>query len=90
MMFQETLNKEYEDKHKIHKHIKLDAINNMNLNEIQIAYKLNKQEHINLEELINISILFFVRELNTIITNGDEQEAINLIETLKKELNRHV
>lgn len=89
-MFKETLNKEYKDKDKIHKHIKLDAINNMNLNEIQIAYKLNKQEHINLEDLINVSIMFFVGELKTIISNGNEQEAINLIEKLQKEIKHNV
>lgn len=77
-MFNDLIN-ENENK-KIHKHITIKAKNNMNLNKIQLAYKIEKNRTININELINISICFFCDTLKHIESQENESQALKIIE----------
>ena len=70
----------------IDKHIKLNPSNAINLNAVQIAFKVETKEQMNLNELINICILEFIKQMNNIATPGNESQAIQYINELRKEL----
>ena len=79
-MFEQTI-KDNENK-KIHKHIILTPEQSINLNQIQVAYNVNKTRSINTSELINICVLSYLE----ILKNMNEQEALNIIEQKHNEI----
>lgn len=73
-------------KKKIEKHIKLDPYFITNLNNIQIAYKVETNQHINLNDLISISINLLIKEIKKEIAKGNETNAIQYLNQLHQEL----
>ena len=84
MLFQEINNTNTENK-KIQKHIKLDPNLIINLNNVQIAYKLETSQHINLNDLITIGLNLLIKNLKQEIAKGNEKQAIEYLNELKKE-----
>lgn len=86
MLFENIINDTETNNKSIDKHIKLNPSNNINLNAVQIAYKVETNEILNLNELINICILEFTKKINNISSSGNESEAIQYINQLRNEL----
>lgn len=86
MIFENIINDNENINKSIDKHIKLNPTNAINLNAVQIAYKMRTNEQINLNELINIGILEFIKQLNDISIYGNENEAFIYIDNLRNEL----
>lgn len=84
MLF-ENINNSKENK-PIHKHIKLKNRDIINLNQIQTAYKSQTNEHLNLNDLIGMSINLLIKETKSQIANKSELEAINFLKELKENL----
>lgn len=86
MLFENINTTSQPDKKKIEKHIKLDPYLITNLNNIQIAYKVETSQHINLNDLISISINLLIKELKKEISKGNELKAIEYLTELNQEL----
>lgn len=84
MIFENITNGNKPDNKKISKHIKFNPDELINLNAVQLAYKTQTNKHINLNELISISVNLFINEIKKEITRNNEIKAIEYIETLKK------
>ena len=87
-MIFETLNNinQNENKH-LDKHIKLNPSNAIKLNEVQIAFKTQTNKHINLNQLINMSVNVFIKNIKKEIVNNNELQAIEYIKNELKEIN---
>ena len=86
MLFENINTTSQPDKKKIEKHIKLDPYLITNLNNIQIAYKVETCQHINLNDLISISINLLIKDLKKEISKGNELKAIEYLTELNQEL----
>ncbi|MBQ3414953.1 MAG: hypothetical protein IJH39_06330 [Clostridia bacterium] len=86
MIFENINQTNQPDNKKIQKHISLNPEAVINLNAIQTAYKVETNEHINLNDLIAISINVLVKLIKNEIANNSELEAIKYLTKLKKEL----
>jgi len=86
MLFENINTTSQPDKKKIEKHIKLDPYLITNLNNIQIAYKVETSQHINLNDLISISINLLIKDLKKEISKGNELKAIEYLTELNQEL----
>lgn len=84
-MIFENINTANENK-PIHKHIKLKPNHIINLNQIQTAYKSQTNQHLNLNDLIGMSINLLIKETKSQIANKSELEAINFLKELKEDL----
>lgn len=85
MLFQEINNTNQPDNKKIQKHIKLDPNLIINLNNIQVAYKVETSQHINLNDLITIGLNLLIKNLKQEIAKGNELKAIEYLNELQKE-----
>lgn len=85
MLFQEINTTNQPDKKKIEKHIKLNPNLIINLNNIQVAYKVETSQHINLNDLITLGLNLLIKDLKQEIANGNEKQAIEYLNQLKKE-----
>lgn len=86
MIFENIINDTETENKSIDKHIKLNPSNAINLNAVQIAYKMKTNEQLNLNELINICVLEFITKLNNINVSGNESEAFIYIDNLRNQL----
>lgn len=85
MLFENVINDKENNNKSIDKHIKLNPTNNINLNAIQTVLKIEYNEYISFNDLINICIMEFVKQTNNIVLSGNESEAINYINNCKNE-----
>ena len=86
MLFEDIIKNNETDYKTIDKHIKLNPNSAINLNAVQIAFKLQTNEIINFNELINMCVLDFIKSINNISSSGNDNEAIQYINQLRNEL----
>lgn len=84
-MIFENINQAIEPNKQIEKHIKLNPNVLLNLNSIQLAYKTETKKHLTFNEILNISLDLFIKDLKNEIKKTNETQAIRYLETLKKE-----
>ena len=84
-MIFENITQSIEPNKQIEKHIKLNPNVLFNLNCIQLAYKTETKNNLTFNELVNISLDLFIKDLKNEIKKTNENQAIKYIETLLKE-----
>lgn len=84
-MIFENITQSIEPNKQIEKHIKLNPNVLFNLNSIQLAYKTETKNNLTFNELVNISLDLFIKDLKNEIIKTNENQAIKYIETLLKE-----
>lgn len=84
-MIFENITQSIEPNKQIEKHIKLNPNVLFNLNSIQLAYKTETKNNLTFNELVNISLDLFIKDLKNEILKTNENQAIKYIETLLNE-----
>lgn len=85
MLFEDIITINQPDNKKIEKHIKLNPALLVALNNIQIAYKIETKQHINLNELVSIGLNLLIKELKKEIARTDNYKTIVYLQELKRE-----